>query len=743
VLFGKLEKIVFLFIVLVGLMFTFLVPPFQKPDEIDHFYKSVGLLNFRDCPSRVVCVEKRFYDLPKKTQAEVQRWDETKKFDYRLLLVEDENKTIVHYGVDFSWQVSPLAYIFSAVGVFLGSFFRNPLMAFYLARLFNFIFFLFCFLWAIQSIPTNFKKIILFFAAIPMVLHQTTAISHDAVGLALVMVVVAWWLKIWEKEKIKTRDYLFFILLVAVLAFVRYGNWFLIFLTVLVPKKRVEKGVYYSLLIAFGAFILMVIVRGVSFWQQIGLLGIPVSNNFYGFQSDILVRFPLDFLRVVINSFAKDGQAYFEGLVGYFGWLDYKLSFGIFVLYFGLFVWLLDSVTKKCKVKLDFKVLLGLLIVLIINILGIFVGMYLYEGMPGGKIILFQGRYFLIFLPFLVYFLVGIWQKLKKRKLEWLLSGLVLFLVVLNIFGVIRNRYFDYSDWIEANDYLKIRAINYFDTPEDVRQSTPYLVDEKFTHNFGLEDSKGKLAGFEFVFSSEGQPVNVPYRFYIKDKDCEKIFISGFLDQDQLKKDGVYRHQFNSIKKLPADEACLVLQPYYKDSKTNFLSVVGYENEILLRFLKPRRYLMEEFGLKAGSATIGEIIKEKGIFQTFRANRNNLNGIGILIHSYGVKRNVSCYQLALYDDKCQNLLRLSDIDKNAVSHGFFADTFFDPVVDSENKTYCFSVLSCEEKPSHPITLYLAKIIDSHYRNGTYAMGDLVVDETKMNSDVIFRLFYKN
>ena len=71
----------FLFVVMAGLVFTFLVPPFQKPDEIDHFYKSVGLLNLRNCSIGELCVDKKFYDLPKRTQAEVQRWDYSKKFD--------------------------------------------------------------------------------------------------------------------------------------------------------------------------------------------------------------------------------------------------------------------------------------------------------------------------------------------------------------------------------------------------------------------------------------------------------------------------------------------------------------------------------------------------------------------------------------------------------------------------------------------------------------------------------------
>ena len=741
---GKLERIVFLFVVVVGLVFVFLVPPFQKPDEIDHFYKSAGLLNLRNCPLKGLCVEKRFYDLPKRTQAEVQFWDYSKKFDYRLLFFEDDDKSVVSYAANFSWQTNPLVYTFSSLGVWLGSFSPNPLVALYFGRIFNFCFFLICLFLAIRIVPTDYKKIILFFTSLPMVLHQATAVSHDAIWLALVMVVFSWWLKIWEQNETKLKEYLFFVLTVLAFAFIRYGNWFMFLLAILVPYKRVNKKIYRVVLGFWFILLLVAIVGRDWFWRQIGLLGLPASGRFYGLQSDILLNHPLFFLRSVLNSFARNNWTYFKGVVGRLGWLDYNLGIGTYLIYLALFFWLVDTVAKKSNVKLTFGALVGLLTVLVMSVLSIFVGMYLYEGLPGQSVILVQGRYFLALLPFLMYFLIGVWQKLKEKKLERLILGLVLFLVLANIFGATKKRYYDYFSWVEADNFLRVKAVKHFDTPEDIRQEKLYLVDEKFTHNFGLENFDDKILGFEFVFNSGDTLVNVPYRFYIRDKNCQKDLTMGFLNQKQLEKEkGVYRYRFSSAKTFDVDEICLVLEPYYKDSKTNFLTIVGNDDEVFVRLLRPRKYLVEELDLQRDMKDLMEIKKERRLSQTFTAIRDDLVGVGIMVNSYGRKRDVSSYDLVLYDEDCHNVIRKVSIDKRLMSVGEFVDVFFEPVASSLDKIYCFSLTSEDDEPLYPVSFYRAKTFTEPSLGGIYNGGELIIDGEKTATDVVFRLFYKD
>ncbi|MAF35987.1 hypothetical protein CL622_02615 [archaeon] len=739
---GRLEKIVILFVVLVGLAFTFLVPPFQKADEVDHFYKSVGLTNLIGCPKGILCVESKFFNLPLRTQADFRRWDYEKKYNYDLLSIRDIEKEMEIYAANFSWQVTPLSYVFSSLGVLAGNYFENPLAALYLGRFFNFCFYLACLVIAIRIIPVGYKNILLFFSGLPMVLHQVSAVSHDAIGLALVMVVFAWWLRIWERNKIGDREYALFVLLTGTLSLIKYGNWFLFLIASLVPTNRVSKKVKGLVVGFFITLVLITMVWGTRFWQGVGLLSKPISGNFHGFQSDILWKFPLEFLRVVFNSLSENGLDYIVGLVGRFGWLmDYRMGFMVYLFYTGLLVLVIRSVSKQVKVRLNWVESLVLVLAVVLTVLGVFVGMYLYEGRPGREIILVQGRYFLVIIPFLLYFLVGVWQRVVRRRWQRYIFVLLLVLVGVNILVSVRNRYGIGFSRVQADDYLKIRGASYRYIPVGVRDEYLQLVDGYYSRNFGNKERE-KILGFEFVFNSNGLPVNVPYRFYLRGKDCQKNFVSGFLEQEQLEKEGVYRFLFDRPKQLSVNELCFVLEPYYRDDLSNFLSLVEYEGEFLFRFLRPEKYILEEPDLERGGRDLSAVNREKKLFQTFTASRKDLTGIGVMIDSEGRGRNDSAYKLALYDESCLTQLKVVDIERKSISHGYFADVFFEPITDSRDKKYCFALIPADEEAAHPISFFAAESFKGNYR-GRYDGGELYLGREETNLDAVFRLFYDN
>ena len=215
------------------------------------------------------------------------------------------------------------------------------------------------------------------------------------------------------------------------------------------------------------------------------------------------------------------------------------------------------------------------------------------------------------------------------------------------------------------------------------------------------------------------------------------------MNQKRLEaKKGVYRYWFGSVRKFEVDEICLVLEPYYKDNETSFLSVVGNSDELFVRLLKPREYLVEELDLQQDKEDLGEIKKERKFSQTFTASRDNLMGVGVMINSYGRKRDISSYQLALYDEDCFGLVRMVNVDKRLMSAGYFVDVFFDPVGDSRSKKYCFSFISENDEPLYPVSFYVAKTFRDPYR-GKYDGGELIVDGKKTTMDIIFRLLYKD
>lgn len=726
------EKIWFGLILFLGLIFIFLVPPFQKPDEIEHFYRSVGLIH-RNIQSDgySIYINKRFYNLPIKLQADNVRWKYNNKFDWKLLDIVDKDNSLVKYSYDF-FGVDFVGYVMSAWGILLGSLFSNPVIAFYLGRFFNFLFFVFCLFFSLKIIPKNFRLILLFFASIPMVLHQATAISYDAIGLSLIVLIFSVFLKFVFEEKISLKNYLMFILLLLVFVIIKYGYWFMFLLFWIVPYKKIKGKYWWPVVLSVLSLIGFFLFKNNYFAISMGLRPKLVLGDFYSFQQDILPKHPDIFLVSVWNTINTMGRNYIEMLIGVLGWLDYRLGFGIYLLYIYVYFLIINFISKK-DFGFNFGKLrvTGLILILCSVALSVFAGMYFYESQPGEKLIPGQGRYFLVLIPFLTFVLILFFKWIRQFNLKFIGLGLVIVLLLVNIIFSIKNRYYDYSDFIDKPNYLEAKWKNYDNDTKAIKNEN-YLVDSKFTYNLDFNGSSNQIRGFEFAFTSNKKAVNIPYLFFIKDKDCNKVLDSGFLDQRQLITDGIYRHNLGS-KKFEGDGICLWIEPYYKNDRANYLSIVKSEGEFFVRLLNPRQYLLEETKYELSLKKIEKVTVENPIYQTFRSNRNNLSGIGILTTTFDQYNSINKYKLTLYDEKCFSPIKEIQINNKELEDGEFTDFIFDPVNDSQDKKYCFSISMLEGDPL--LGIYFSD-------KNLYSLGDSTVGEKKMPTDAVFRLMYK-
>ena len=59
-----LKKCFFIFYILLGLIFNFCIVPFDKPDELTHFTRSLMLSYFKDpCGNKKIMIENKFSDV--------------------------------------------------------------------------------------------------------------------------------------------------------------------------------------------------------------------------------------------------------------------------------------------------------------------------------------------------------------------------------------------------------------------------------------------------------------------------------------------------------------------------------------------------------------------------------------------------------------------------------------------------------------------------------------------------------
>src|SRR3989338_423860 len=162
-------KIAFLYIFILGLAFTFLVPPLQKPDEHGHFIRSILLSHgriFLTNKDAHLPIEKQYYDLVHDPLLNAIPYHSQIKFNtewYRgpLFATKDSYK-MVNETTWGQFMLPASSYIPYAVGISMARLFHlNAYLTFFMGRL---TMFLLAFIWMIflyRKIPQAFRHILL------------------------------------------------------------------------------------------------------------------------------------------------------------------------------------------------------------------------------------------------------------------------------------------------------------------------------------------------------------------------------------------------------------------------------------------------------------------------------------------------------------------------------------------------------------------------------------------------------
>lgn len=130
------------------------------------------------------------------------------------------------------------------------------------------------------------------------------------------------------------------------------------------------------------------------------------------------------------------------------------------------------------------------------------------------------------------------------------------------------------------------------------------------------------------------------------------------------------------------------------------------------------------FSLGAGS--------QYNFTQTFFSPQPMLNGIDLYISTFDTAIK-STYVLRLYDDSCRNRLREVILPASKLQDNQYADIFFNPIVNSANKIYCFSVSPTSSIISTPIAVWLSST--------DYTKGQTTIAGKSVTTDIVFRPLY--
>lgn len=573
---------------------TFLMPPFSKNDEMAHFYRA-----FSVAQGQIFCktdekfsftIPRSYYELPYFLHSDDILFDISKKFPKSIYVADfsnlsKENETI-YFGL---CHLNFLGYFPNVLGILVGLAINNMLVVYFLGRITAFIFFLGCLFFSLKIIPKHYRLVVMFYASIPMVVHQVTVFSYDVMVISLAPVLFALLLKILVDKKLNRSLFIVFLIALALFTLPKPGYNFFLLLYFLIPWKYINKSFVKYLVIT----IISLGLIGLCTWFLLSKS--PIHPRYFmplvddQIHMKILMSDPLLFIKIVFNSMVQNSNFYFRGMIGIFGVNDtYPISDFLYFIYtmgFGIVFYQLVKDSKN-MILVGWKSLFVLLFILISTFFAIFLALYfnwtVITSMSVGGV---QGRYFLVLLPLLFWFLENLVFLIKRYRWTKIFIVFLLAIAVLaNITYSIYKRYYDYSRTISNGNEMNEVLANNSTKKTVVKESI--LVDKPVEFLVDAKTPGYKIGGISFLFENQGKLVNIPYFYELKDTDCVNVIKSGFLDQNQLQNEGVYNLFFNEVVRVNSDKFCINIKPFAtKGNLSNYINLVSYDGQKAINLL--------------------------------------------------------------------------------------------------------------------------------------------------------------
>ncbi len=435
-----------------GIAFLVLIPPFQVPDEYEHYYKSWDISNGNLIPEKIG--NKAGVSVPESvkimTDNVYQKWkyyilnNQSMDMEYLLNFPLKSNSDVF---VDISKYAvvtySPLPYLASALSITLGKLFDlSPLILLYLGRFGNLLLWLFIIFLAIRITPI-FKWGFLAIALMPMTLFQAASLSADGIAISLSFLTIAIFIKLALDNNIKqitSKHIAVMVLITLLLSLAKMPYIMLILLFFLIPSKkfsgRTKMFKIFGLMFLIGVLV-------IAFWNFLvnGLYmpldpGISIKDQLF-----YILHYPVDFIQTMLNTSSQYAGELPFVVVG--NWAYANSPIPNLIYYISFFIILLVAAFDKGSFKINLKqryIMLGLFLLVTGTI---FVLEYLTWTYTGAPVIHgIQGRYLIPVLPLLFLTFYEKSERTKNRLLVELMLSLFIILILSKVVFIFINYYY-------------------------------------------------------------------------------------------------------------------------------------------------------------------------------------------------------------------------------------------------------------------------------------------------------------
>lgn len=576
--FLNFNKIFFCFgVFLICFVFVFSIPMFQKPDEGYHYNQILSFVGtIRNFPSfnSTPKIYKIEYQLPEISFSGMIMGSYDCKFPislYKNGFLLSKNKEIIDTDLNFKF-VSLFSYFPQILGYSLN--FGFPILGFYMARIFSFLFFLFCIYLSNKIINKKYRNVLLIYCCLPMVWQQVTAVSYDAVFLSLCPLIFSFLTKYFCEKKLEIKDLILFIFLLILIYLVKPGNELFLFLILIFPFEKFFFN-FSKLKIFIIKFILFLLVIFCLYLRTSSTVSVSTDINLnQSIQKKMLVSDPKYAINVGLNSLKVNSDFYINSFFGNFGWLDYHFDSWIYVfISIALISFYILMLGKIKKPIVGYKQIISMFVFIFLYI-GLSFGVMYFAWTPAASKVIggVQGRYFLPVVPFFLFALSQLILNIGKEKSKKISFAIFIMIMFVSFMSITYKRYYDYSKLYQNQTELKENFDLINKTPKKIEE---VLLNKEINMEISLTDKK--FSGFQLMIKLPKEKIVVPYGYSIVNGN-NKIIQKGYIPVADLVGDIVFQENFK-IKEVNTETIKIKIWPVMIDEKENYISLLKNKDD--------------------------------------------------------------------------------------------------------------------------------------------------------------------
>ncbi len=518
-----------IFAVFFGLIFSIITPPFQVPDEINHFYRayqiSEGNFTALKIDNRVGGYIPESLDLFS-FQYKKMSLNKYSKVNFKEIKKTSEISLNAFDKVftDFpnTALYTPVSYIPQSIAIFILRLLNcKPLYMLYLVRIITLLFWITLVYFAIKIIPFQ-KWLFVILALLPMSLSVNSSISADIITNALSFLFIAYVIRCaFNNKKFSKKDLIIISLIIISLGLAKVIYVLLLFIFLIIPKRNFLSLKHYI----FSFIIILVLGFGFAFGGKKTIDKLYTPYNEYNIeyrentilnskanmdeQISFIISNKKQTVKIFATSFFSEFKPMIKSYIGRLGWGDTQLpNFIVLLSYIIIFLIAISSNNKEITFK--YRQRLIFFSTSIILLLFIMLSQYLtWVPVGSNRVYPLQGRYFIPVLPLIFVLFFNNKTKINNAYRKYIILLFTLFIGFYSIVYLYNRFYYNYilikQFEINCNAELLSEDKKFLLTDNDtVKFDNPNIQTDKESRSgdYSIKLSPDNQFGFSYKFNN-------------------------------------------------------------------------------------------------------------------------------------------------------------------------------------------------------------------------------------------------